>query len=102
MIYRDTIFYIIDPSGYYYCSKFKGKFNIKVVYVKVDDAIREHRANKRNGDSSIWQKRSADEDEQFTRFEELAPWDACIPNDGDLPVAVARFVRAVDDLLITT
>lgn len=96
----DTIFYIIDPNGYYYCSKFKDKFNIKVVYVKTDGAIREHRANKRNGDSSIWQKRNADEDEQFTRFEELAPWDACITNDGDLPVAVARFVRAVDDLLI--
>lgn len=98
----DTIFYIIDPNGYYYCSKFKDQFNMKVVYVKADGAIREHRANKRNGDSSIWQKRSADEDEQFTRFEELAPWDACITNDGDLPVAVARFVRAVDDLLITT
>lgn len=96
----DTIFYIIDPNGYYYCSKFEDKFNMKVVYVKADSAIREHRANKRNGDSSIWQKRSADEAEQFTRFEELAPWDACITNDGDLPVAVARFVRAVDDLLI--
>lgn len=98
----DTIFYIIDPNGYYYCSKFKDKFNIKVVYVKADGAIREHRANERNGDSSIWQKRNADEDEQFTRFEELAPWDACITNDGTLPVVVARFVRAVDDLLITT
>lgn len=98
----DTIFYIIDPNGYYYCSKFKDKFNMKVVYVKADGAIREHRANKRNGDSSIWQKRNADEDEQFTRFEELAPWDACICNDGVLPVAVARFVRAVDNLLITT
>lgn len=96
----DTIFYIIDPNGYYYCSKFKDKFNIKVVYVKADEAIREHRANKRNGDSSIWQKRNADEDEQFTRFEELAPWDACILNDGDLSVAVERFVQAINNLLI--
>lgn len=96
----DTIFYIIDLNGYYYCSKFKDKFNIKVVYVKADEAIREHRANKRNGDSSIWQKRNADEDEQFTRFEELAPWDACILNDGDLSVAVERFVQAINNLLI--
>lgn len=96
----DTIFYIIDPNGYYYCSKFKDKFNMRVVYVKADGTIREHRANKRNGDSSTWQKRSADEDEQFTRFEELAPWDACILNDGDLSVSVERFVQAMNNLLI--
>lgn len=96
----DTIFYIIDPNGYYYCSKFKDKFNMRVVYVKADGTIREHRANKRNGDSSTWQKRSADEDEQFTRFEELAPWDACIFNDGDLSVSVERFVQAMNNLLI--
>lgn len=96
----DTIFYIIDPNGYYYCSKFKDRFNMRVVYVKADGTIREHRANKRNGDSSTWQKRSADEDEQFTRFEELAPWDACILNDGDLSVSVERFVQAMNNLLI--
>jgi len=96
----DTIFYIIDPNGYYYCTQFKDRFNMKVVYVKTDGSIREQRANKRNGDSSTWQKRSADEDEQFTRFEELAPWDACILNEGELPVSVARFVRAMDGLLI--
>ena len=96
----DTIFYIIDPNGYYYCSKFKDKFNMKVVYVKADGTIREQRANKRNGDSTIWQKRSADEDEQFTRFEERAPWDACILNDDDLSVAVERFVQAMNNLLI--
>ena len=73
---------------------------MRVVYVKADGTIREHRANKRNGDSSTWQKRSVDEDEQFTRFEELAPWDACILNEGELPVSVARFVRAMDNLLI--
>lgn len=96
----DTIFYIIDPNGYYYCSKFKDKFNMRVVYIKADGTIREHRANKRNGDSSTWQKRSADEDEQFTRFEELAPWDAYILNDGDLSVSVERFVQAMNNLLI--
>lgn len=96
----DTIFYIIDPNGYYYCSKFKDKFNMRVVYVKADGTIREHRANKRNGDSSTWQKRSADEDEQFTRFEELAPWDTCILNEGDLSVSVERFVQAMNNLLI--
>jgi len=95
----DAIFYIIDPNGYYYCSKFKDQFNIKVVYVKADGAIREHRANKRNGDSSIWQKRNADEDAQFTRFEELAPWDACICNDGNLSVSAAEFAAAIDKLL---
>lgn len=96
----DTIFYIIDPNGYYYCSKFGDRFNMRVIYIKTDGSLREHRANKRNGDSSTWQKRSADEDEQFTRFEELAPWDACISNDGNLATAEKEFVDVLKTLLI--
>lgn len=95
----DTIFYIIDPNGYYDCLDFKDTFKMKVVYVKADDNLREHRANKRNGDSSTWKKRSEDEDEQFTHFEELAPWDACICNDGNLSVSAAEFATAINKLL---
>lgn len=96
----DTIFYIIDPNGYYYCSKFKNKFNMKVIYIKTDGSLREQRANVRNGDGFTWKKRSADEDEQFTRFEELAPWDACISNDGNLATAKKEFVDVLKTLLI--
>lgn len=95
----DTIFYVIDPNGYDYCSKFKDRFNMKVVYVRTSDAIRRERANARNGDTTSWARRSVDEDEQFTRFEELAPWDACIANDGELEQAETAFVRVIGDFL---
>ena len=95
----DTIFYIIDPNGYYYCSKFKDKFHMKVVYVRTNGSIREQRANARNGNDFVWKKRSADEDEQFTRFEESAPWDACVDNDGYLACSEKEFVRAISGLL---
>ena len=95
----DTIFYVIDPNGYDYCSNFKDRFNMKVVYIKTSGNIREQRANVRNGDNFTWKKRSADEDEQFTRFEELAPWDACISNDGALATAENAFVHAISDFL---
>lgn len=96
----DTIFYIIDPNGYYYCSKFGDRFNMRVIYIKTDGSLREQRANVRNGDGFTWKKRSADEDEQFTRFEELAPWDACISNDGNLATAEKEFVDVLKTLLI--
>lgn len=96
----DTIFYIIDPNGYYYCSKFGDRFNMRVIYIKTDGNLREQRANVRNGDGFTWKKRSADEDEQFTRFEELAPWDACISNDGNLATAEKEFVDVLKTLLI--
>lgn len=95
----DTIFYIIDPNGYYYCSKFKNKFNMRVVYVRTNGSIREQRANARNGNDFVWKKRSADEDEQFTRFEASAPWDACVANDGDLACSEKEFVHAVSGML---
>ena len=95
----DTIFYVIDPNGYDYCSKFRDKFNMKVVYVRTSDAIRRARANARNGDTTSWDRRSADEDGQFTRFEELAPWDVCIANDGELEQAETAFVHAISDFL---
>ena len=95
----DTIFYVIDPNGYDYCSKFRDKFNMKVVYIKTSDAIRRERANARNGDTTSWDKRSADEDDQFTRFEELEPWDACIHNDGEVEQAETAFALAVTALL---
>ena len=95
----DTIFYVIDPNGYDYCSKFRDKFNMKVVYVRTSDTIRRERANARNGDTTSWDRRSADEDEQFTRFEKMAPWDACISNDGALETAETAFVHTIRDFL---
>jgi guanylate kinase len=95
----DTIFYTIDPNGYDYCSKFAGDFNMKVIYVQTSDDIRRERANVRNGDTTTWEKRRADENGQFSCFEERKPWDALITNDGELAVAENEFVVAVRKLL---
>ena len=96
----DTIFYIIDPNGYDYCSQFKSMFNLKVVYVKAGEDIRRERANVRNGDTASWEKRRVDEDGQFNCFETREPWDASVQNDGDLAVAENEFVFAVRELLM--
>ena len=79
--------------------KFKGDFNMKVIYVKTSDEIRRERANARNGDTTTWDRRSADEDGQFNCFEARKPWDAVVTNDGELVEAENEFVFAVSKLL---
>lgn len=98
----DTVFYVIDPAGYYFCDKYKDEFNMKVVYVCADKAIREARANARNGDSTAWLKRDGDEDGQFTEFEKAMPWDAMVENNGDLEDARVNFVSTVKNLIEAT
>ena len=95
----DTVFYVIDPAGYYFCEKFKDEFNMKVVYVCADRFVRENRANRRNGETATWLKRSADEDEQFTAFEKAMPWDALVQNDGDMEQAQKKFVILVKSIM---
>lgn len=95
----DTIFYVIDPKGYDYCSVFKDKFNMFVVYVQTDNAIREKRANMRNGDNHTWLQRSKDEDAQFNDFESRKPWDACICNNGDQFASETEFTGLVGRFL---
>lgn len=95
----DTIFYVIDPNGYYYCQQFKGRFRMMVMYVMTDSNLREQRANVRNGNNFTWKIRSADEDEQFNDFEDKKPWDACVNNSGSLITAETVFVHAVSDFL---
>lgn len=95
----DTVFYVIDPSGYYFCEKWKTEFNMKVVYVCADQAIREARANARNGERTTWAKRNDDENGQFTDFEKAMPWDAFVENNGDVADAKKEFVTVVKSLL---
>lgn len=94
----EVLFYIIDPSGYDYCKAFASKFDLKVVYVTADSRKREERANARNGDSTAWTKRSADEDAQFTAFEKAMPWDAIVENNGDIAQASLIFNREIGRL----
>lgn len=95
----DVVFYTIDPSGYYFCKKIVGRFNMKVIYVSTDEEIRRKRANKRNGDNSTWEKRREDENKQFDEFEHDKPWDAIVYNNGEVDVAEIQFVEAVKELL---
>ena len=72
---------------------------MKVIYVKTSDELRRERANKRNGDSTTFEKRCLDENDQFDAFEREKAWDACIENDGDVQTAQQRMVDAVKSLI---
>lgn len=95
----DTIFYVIDPNGYDYCSNFKDRFNMKVIYVSTDEEIRKTRANLRNGDSATWAKRTEDENAQFDEFEHDKPWDTIVYNNGEVDEAKTAFVEAVKSII---
>jgi len=95
----DTIFYIIDPKGYYYCKPLANEFNVKVAYIYADVDKRMERANTRNGDDSAWVKRCEDEDEQFTEFEKQQPWDILVENNGDAQVAIDEFIEKFNEVI---
>lgn len=95
----ETVFYVIDPSGYYFCDKYRDKFNTKVIYVSADHDIRKERANARNGDTTTWLQRCEDEDAQFTSFEKEMPWDALIENNGDVEESKEAFVNIIKSLI---
>lgn len=95
----NTLFYIIDPKGYWYCKKFKPQFNMFVVYVSADERIRMDRANRRNGDEEAWRKRNEDENLQFESFEQHLDWDKIVYNNGDLDQAFKFFNMTVKYLI---
>lgn len=90
-----TLFYIIDPNGYWYCrSKFRDDFNMKVIYVSAREDFRRARANIRNGEENAWKKRSEDENCQFEDFERNREWDHIVYNNGDIKHGQESFIRA--------
>lgn len=95
----DTIFYIIDPSGYHFCNKFRDQFNMRVIYVMADDETREKRAVARNGESAAFKKREEDEAFQFAEFERTKPWDKLVFNSGTLEASVKSFNLSVCHLI---
>lgn len=98
-IESNTIFYIIDPNGYYYCRKFAPLFNMSVIYVTASEDLRRERANARNGDTTAWEKRAADEAEQFKKFEVDHPWDAIVWNETTPHCAQMLFIAEVKKIL---
>lgn len=97
--HEENIFYIIDPKGFYFCQKFVNEFNMKCIYVTADDEVRKARANSRNGDTTAWEKRNKDEDEQFTLFELEKRWDGIVINNGSLDEALDEFIRCTSRIL---
>ena len=90
-----TLFYIIDPNGYWYChSKFRDDFNMKTIYVSAREDFRQARANVRNGDEEAWKKRTGDENDQFSKFEQHRDWDHIVYNNGDIKHGQESFIRA--------
>lgn len=96
---EENIFYIIDPEGFYFCQKFVNEFNMKCIYVTADDELRKARANRRNGDTTAWEKRNKDEDDQFTLFELEKRWDGIVINNGSLDEALEEFIRCTSRIL---
>ena len=89
-----TLFYIIDPKGYWYCkSKFRDDFNMRVIYVSAREDFRQARANLRNGEDSAWKKRTGDENAQFSKFERQREWDHIVYNNGDIKHGQESFIR---------
>lgn len=98
---NDTIFYVIDPQGYYFCKKNADKFNLKVIYVTAPEELRKERAIKRNGDTETYLKRCADEDAQFAVFEKNREWDALVENDDTLEEVQTTMLDIVKDMIKT-
>ena len=95
----NTLFYIIDPKGYWYCRKHRGSFNMKVIYVAAREDFRQARANLRNGDEDAWKKRTGDENHQFSEFERNRDWDHIVYNNGDIQHGRENFIRAAKKVI---
>lgn len=79
-ILADKNLYIIDPNGVKYLKQQNIDRDLKVIYISVPDDIREERAKSRSDYETAYKKRSADENEQFSAFEEIKGWDKNIIN----------------------
>ena len=89
-----TLFYIIDPKGYWYCkSKWRDYFNMRAIYVSAREDFRQARANLRNGEEEAWKKRNEDENSQFEDFERQHEWDHIVYNNVDIEHAKEKFIR---------
>ena len=89
-----TLFYIIDPKGYWYCkSKWRDYFMMKSIYVSAREDFRQARANMRNGDEEAWKKRTGYENAQFSKFERQHEWDHIVYNNGDIKHGQDSFIR---------
>ena len=71
--FEECDIYVIDPRGLEYLCKKAPNSPLCVVYVHAEDGVRKERAIKRADDAEeaakVFEKRHADEDEQFSDFE---------------------------------
>ena len=82
---NDSNLYIIDPKGIKYLKENFRNLKTKVIYIMTDNELRMERARKRDNKDFIksFEKRNAEENEQFTQFEESKGWDLLLLNNSD-------------------
>lgn len=83
---NDSNLYIIDPKAIKYLKEhFHNIITTKVIYIITDNELRMERARKRDNKDFIkaFEKRNAEENEQFTEFEENEGWDLLLLNNND-------------------
>ena len=87
-------FYVIDPKGIAELRmRCKGRYNIKVIYIRVPKDQLLKRARKRGDDAKRAANRISAEDEEFTEFENFEGWDYHILNTGTFQDAVEKMKR---------
>ena len=87
-------FYVIDPKGIAELRmRCKGRYNIKVIYIRVPKDQLLKRARKRGDDAKRVANRISAEDEEFTEFEKFEGWDYHILNTGTFQDAVEKMKR---------
>lgn len=87
-------FYVIDPKGIAELRmRCKGRYNIKVIYIRVPKDQLLKRARKRGDDAKRAANRISAEDEEFTEFEKFEGWDYHILNTGTFQDAVEKMKR---------
>lgn len=64
--------YVIDPKGIYYILNNFDNIDLRIIYVMADEEVREERAKSRSDYTTEYKKRCEQEDEQFSKFEEIA------------------------------
>ena len=98
---HENDFYVIDPKGLKYLKRKLKKTDIelKVIYIYAEQKIRALRALQRGDSLEVFNKRTKNENKQFTRFEKKLNRNKdvlVIYNHGDFDTAVDKVIKQVE------
>ena len=96
-INSDMYITILDLDGAKATRDYYGKDNCTIVYISLDDKIRESRASKRGGfDKSEWDRRLEDDKEVFSEENRRGLVDFEISNEGAICTLKQKFMVNLD------